>query len=147
MFFYSCKSSKTKQINVQQQYFEEFNAKKIISGYYGGYFILDGNKHIYKIYLNTKEEILVESNFEEGQVVYSNADFYKSMVIIFTGNDVFRVIKGDLNIYKHKNNLEVKLNVLGIKDMWELVSDSIPEIEDGNHHNVIFEGKVKRKEL
>ena len=59
---------------------------------------------------------------------------------------MYRVVKGNLNIYKDKDKLEAKINVLGIKDMWELVSDSIPRVEDGNHHNIVYEGKIKIKE-
>ena len=145
LFLYSCAANKSKQITIQEKYFEEFQKKKVRSGHYGGYFILDGDKRIYKLHLSDREEIIVESDFEEGQVVYSGRDFYKNMVILFNGDDVFRVVKGDLNIYKEKDKLEAKIDVMGIKDMWELVADSIPRIEDGNHHNVVFEGVIEIK--
>lgn len=145
-FFFGCKSSKTKQVTIQDKYYQEFQKKKVAAGHYGGYFILDGTKRIYQLKLSEEDEIVIESDFEEGQVVYSNLDFYKNKVILFNGNDVFRVVQGSLNIYKDKHGLEAKINVLGIKNMWELVADSIPRVEDGNHHNIVFEGQIQIKE-
>lgn len=147
VLFFGCKSSKTQQVSIQEKYFEVFQKRNVTSGHYGGYFILDGTKRIYKLHLSDDEEIIVESDFEEGQVVYSDADFYKHMVILYNGNDVFRVVKGNVNIYSYKDKIEVNINVLGIKDKWELVADSIPRVEDGNHHNVVFGGKLKPKEM
>lgn len=142
--FVSCKLSK--QITVQQQYFEEFQKKQITPGHYGGYFILDGTKRIYKLKVSDHDEIIIESDFEEGQVVYADRDFFKHKVILYKDDKVYRVVKGNLNIYKNKDKIEAKINVWGIKDMWELVSDSIPEVEDGKHHELIFEGKINIKD-
>ena len=80
MFLLACKANKSTQINVQEQYFEEFQKKRISSGHYGGYFILDGTKRIYKLHLSDHDEIIIESDHEEGQVVYSDRDFFKNLV-------------------------------------------------------------------
>lgn len=138
-----CKS--TQQITVVEEYFEEYQGKQIVAGHYGGYFILDGSKRVYKLHLSTQEEIIIESDFEEGQIVYSGRDFFRNKVILYSKDKVYRVVRGDLNLYKQKDKVEVTINVLGIKDMWELVADSIPRVEDGNHHNVVFEGRIGPK--
>ena len=131
-----CKGSKTKQISIQDKYFEEFQNKKVTEGHYGGYFILDGNKHIYKLHLSNNEEIIIESDSDV--LSYSGDDFRKNMVILYNGSDVFRAVKGRINVVKSKDKLEVSLSVMGIKDLWEFVSDYIPIVEDGNHHIVFF---------
>ena len=143
ILFSGCKFAK--QIIIQEQYFEEFKKKKITEGHYGGYYILDGKKRVYKLKISNHDEIIIESDFEEGQVVYSDRDFLKNIVILYKEGKVYRVVKGNLNIYKKKDKIQVKINVWGIKDMWELVSNSIAEVGNGKHQKLIFEGEIKLK--